>query len=914
MRKSTGLWCSESGSMWMRRSSKIFSAAVLLVQLDDDGAVERDGVDTLLLASIVDVAGAVRSLAGRGLVVLGALVVENQTATALLDLGTRGTLEVVGHDGLDRLLPAGNLISVGHLLPCVLATVLEEAAVLGNEAKVRDAAEQSVKLFGAAAGHDVNGVALVEQQFIKHVQGALFRLASSTLAGTPGGSYLGADGNDLVHRAPADQGALVVQNEQPAVAALVSRGQGVDVEARDRGLVVLVLLVVHAIQAGQELAEPVRTGVVHDGRVQGAPPTLLLFVSHLERLLDGVGALPVVPGVDGKLVAAKERRCAGELGQNEGAVLLLGEDLAVLAEEVLVRGQVHALTLTGDHQRVGHGQQSKVLGVVDVLLEVDDRLVGQVRPGGVDSGDDVANSRVQVRLLAARQRHLDEDNLVTPFRVLVEEQLVRQQFLANAADVVELVASHNELLALVTLLHDLNPSLDVVVAAVVAEVDGVDADGQVDDIDKAVLQLEAVGGGLDVQQPAAGLEEVAGVLVDLEADQVGPQHALEELLAHGQTSEHLGRGKGDVQEEANLGVGQLLADHAGDEQQVVVVHPDDVAAFPVLDNLVGEGLVDVDVVLPRVVLEGLALGVVGDLVVEDGPQDLLAKVGVVAVKVLVGGEDGEHVMLGGEPVLDVLLLLRALEGVGGHAEGADPGVLSKLAVASGGLGGVAQAAVALVGVHDAPVGVGKDTVVAVASDERPGLGDALATQLPGLLEGTAVLGDDGGRGRARARLGLGCSSTPLGRALVDGGPELALLLGEYAEAILVREGVLGDDFLGRCDRGRDVADRVEETRLAVGLGALGLVCPGAAQRVAALGGAGQSEVDGFGEKSGVAKVRLLARKGMRSRFQGPSGRVGSAAAGKLCAERGHPGSFFAVEGGGGGAGQRGLGPQLTMMR
>jgi hypothetical protein len=68
---------------------------------------------------------------------------------------------------------------------------------------------------------------------------------------------------------------------------------------------------------------------------------------------------------------------------------------------------------------------------------------------------------------------------------------------------------------------------------------------------------------------------------------------------------------------------------------VVVVDPDNVTPLVVLHDAVGKCLVDLDVEAPRVVEEGLALGVVRDDVVEDGPQDGLAVVRVVAIEVLV---------------------------------------------------------------------------------------------------------------------------------------------------------------------------------------------------------------------------------------------------------------------------------------
>ena len=53
-----------------------------------------------------------------------------------------------------------------------------------------------------------------------------------------------------------------------------------------------------------------------------------------------------------------------------------------------------------------------------------------------------------------------------------------------------------------------------------------------------------------------------------------------------------------MQEEPNLGFGNLLPNHSRDQEEVVIVDPDRVSFFPVLNNLVGKRLVDVYVVLP----------------------------------------------------------------------------------------------------------------------------------------------------------------------------------------------------------------------------------------------------------------------------------------------------------------------------
>ena len=60
----------------------------------------------------------------------------------------------------------------------------------------------------------------------------------------------------------------------------------------------------------------------------------------------------------------------------------------------------------------------------------------------------------------------------------------------------------------------------------------------------------------------------------LEADEIGSEHALEQLGADGKTSEDLRGREGDVHEEADASIREGRTNHVRDEHQMVVVHPD----------------------------------------------------------------------------------------------------------------------------------------------------------------------------------------------------------------------------------------------------------------------------------------------------------------------------------------------------
>ncbi len=158
--------------------------------------------------------------------------------------------------------------------------------------------------------------------------------------------------------------------------------------------------------------------------------------------------------------------------------------------------------------------------------------------------------------------------------------------------------------------------------------------------------------------------EVVAVLGDVEADQIGAQHALQDRGAPGQDAEDLGRRKRDVQEEADAGLGQLLADHGRGQGQLVVVDPDQVAGAMAAHDLVGEAAVDGPVDLP------LALGVEPDLVeqvVEQRPQHAVREAVVVARDLVPGQLHRDRAQLA-EALGDELACLAAARQLTGPAQ------------------------------------------------------------------------------------------------------------------------------------------------------------------------------------------------------------------------------------------------------
>lgn len=146
----------------------------------------------------------------------------------------------------------------------------------------------------------------------------------------------------------------------------------------------------------------------------------------------------------------------------------------------------------------------------------------------------------------------------------------------NTLGRVELVPADDDLLTRVHLPQRLDLGKNTGGLTVLLDVVDVDTDRAVGEVREVSVGVDAVGAGLVTVDAHARREEVAGVGVRLEADEVATEHPVEDLLAAGEAAEELGRGEGTVEEEGDDGllVGEELAEHLGDEEKVVVVDPD----------------------------------------------------------------------------------------------------------------------------------------------------------------------------------------------------------------------------------------------------------------------------------------------------------------------------------------------------
>ena len=142
----------------------------------------------------------------------------------------------------------------------------------------------------------------------------------------------------------------------------------------------------------------------------------------------------------------------------------------------------------------------------------------------------------------------------------------------------------------------------------VAEPFVVDAQGKRVGLHQPPFHGERARAVLQAGDAAAAGKEMAHVVVGVEADQVGAQHAVHELRAPGQHAERLVVREGDVQKEAHLRLGHRRPHERRQKHQVVVLDPHHVARARDRDHGIAEPLVHADISLPRLLVEVRVLG------------------------------------------------------------------------------------------------------------------------------------------------------------------------------------------------------------------------------------------------------------------------------------------------------------------
>ena len=294
----------------------------------------------------------------------------------------------------------------------------------------------------------------------------------------------------------------------------------------------------------------------------------------------------------------------------------------------------------GDHQTVGDAVQGVDRRARELLREQHHR-----RPAGeavppVDPPDQpldaVPHGAVGRDAGPARHARLHEDEAAVPFRIQGEEAVHREQPLRDALGVVEAVEADHDLLAdeAVLLAQPHHLVCDVLSAALHIDLLRVHADGERahEGGVAAVRNRRALPVHVGLELAAHRVQEIVAVQADVETEHVVREQALEDLALPRAGTEHLRRRPRDVPEVRDGEVGARRLEHAGQERQVVVVHPHRSLRRRLFQDGAAEVCVDGLVLLPVTAAERGAD--VDD--VTQRPQGLVGEAVVVAALLLLG--------------------------------------------------------------------------------------------------------------------------------------------------------------------------------------------------------------------------------------------------------------------------------------
>ena len=212
---------------------------------------------------------------------------------------------------------------------------------------------------------------------------------------------------------------------------------------------------------------------------------------------------------------------ACELRQEQRAAPAAGQAGLGLAEDVLMRDEVHPVAQRGHHHHVRPPVERDEARLRDVAMQVLDGRDARLPEAAVDARDqelDLVALRPVLRALeAGRDEHLEHRRRARTRRVSLEEALVRDQLLRDPLRVVEPLDAEDESPPLVLLLELRVQPRRLGVCERRAKALDVDADRIDADSDVARRDVEPVRARVEPEHPEARRPEVPGVVADLEA-------------------------------------------------------------------------------------------------------------------------------------------------------------------------------------------------------------------------------------------------------------------------------------------------------------------------------------------------------------------------------------------------------------
>jgi hypothetical protein len=114
--------------------------------------------------------------------------------------------------------------------------------------------------------------------------------------------------------------------------------------------------------------------------------------------------------------------------------------------------------------------------------------------------------------------------------------------------------------------------------------------------------------GVDIQYSGTAAQEVAGIVIGMEPDQVALQHARQDLIAYWEDSVDLAGWEWRVQEEAKFDILLLgsnqISQQGREQHQVVVMNPDHIVVLDIGGNGFGKKPVGFLICVPSFVVKG----------------------------------------------------------------------------------------------------------------------------------------------------------------------------------------------------------------------------------------------------------------------------------------------------------------------
>src|SRR5438093_3704821 len=305
-----------------------------------------------------------------------------------------------------------------------------------------------------------------------------------------------------------------------------------------------------------------------------------------------------------------------------------------------LRAEIHPISEGRDERDIARAVQRQQLVEIALTVPIPARLPRDRSRSAINPPDPFIDVPFQTRILCdpfAGGDHCEQvRDLPTPLGVGLKEPLERVELLRNPFRVIEAGDREQELGGARSLPHLREGALDGRADGLRAELRDVDPQGEDVHLDDAVARDDRTNPVVEPQVAQDAAEERPGVVVRVESNQVRTEESLEDLPVPWEETEDVVRREWDVQEESDAGVRNLLSDEARQEQEVIVVNPERIAALQRSNDFGRKAFVHIPIGVPfrrrvpRIRRERM----------EEGPERSIREASIVRSGNAVREEDG----------------------------------------------------------------------------------------------------------------------------------------------------------------------------------------------------------------------------------------------------------------------------------